>query len=193
MRRITLCVLLALLLLSVGMTTAQQDAASFQVVDVAPAANNAALDAAVTIYFDRPVDCASAQAALQISPNVAGTLTCNPAYNSVTFLAAADYAPDLRYTFSFDNSLTAQDGTPLAAPFSYELVTPGSLAVTQVLPADGSDGVETDSTITVIFNRPVVPLGRQRGCRDSAPAADFHPGGHRAGRVAQHLDLRLPS
>ncbi len=159
MRRITLFALLALLLLSVGMTAAQQDATPFQVVDVAPAANNAALDAAVTIYFDRPVNCASAQAALQISPNVAGTLTCNAAYNSVTFLAAANYAPDSRYTFSFDSALTAQDGTALAAPFSYVLATQGNLAVTQVLPADGSDGVQTDSTITVIFNRPVVPLG----------------------------------
>ena len=175
MRRITFFALLALLLLSVGVTTAQQGTTSLQVVDVAPAANDVALDAAVTIYFDRPVNCASAQAALQISPDVAGTLTCNAAYNSVTFLAAANYAPDSRYTFSFDNSLTAQDGTTLATPFSYVLTTQGDLAVTQVLPADGSDGVQTDSTITVIFNRPVVPLGVSEDAATLPQPLNFAP------------------
>ena len=49
----------------------------------------------------------------------------------------------------------AQDAAPeaTAAPIA------GALQVAQVLPADDSSGVDADLVITVIFNRPVVPLG----------------------------------
>jgi uncharacterized protein YfaS (alpha-2-macroglobulin family) len=51
-------------------------------------------------------------------------------------------------------------GVPLAAgqEGTAEPVDAGSLAVTDVLPAPDSMDVATDATITVIFNRPVVPL-----------------------------------
>lgn len=67
--------------------------------------------------------------------------------------------------------ISAQDSTPTGvlelAPATPQFETtegeegidPDALVVTDVLPADGSSGVEADSVITVIFNRPVVPLG----------------------------------
>ena len=50
------------------------------------------------------------------------------------------------------NLISAQDAAPTEEPESSGLV------VTQVLPAPDSDGIDPEATITVIFNRPVVPL-----------------------------------
>ena len=54
---------------------------------------------------------------------------------------------------------------PLQRPIAFKFTTAGSLEVTNTQPADGADQVSTDSTITVAFNRPVVPLV---GTRDMA-------------------------
>src|SRR5690606_30217839 len=50
------------------------------------------------------------------------------------------------------------DGAQLAEPFTLGLTTVGYLKVSDTIPADGSVDVAPDSTITIIFNRPVVPL-----------------------------------
>jgi hypothetical protein len=50
------------------------------------------------------------------------------------------------------------DGLPLDAPVRFRFATAGFLEVGQVIPADGAADVQPDSTITVFFNRPVVPL-----------------------------------
>ncbi len=105
------------------------------------------------------VDCASAQTAFHLDPSVAGGVTCSDADVSLTFTPAAPYAPDTSFTLTLDTSLKAQDGSTLAEPYTLQLSTVGAPKVVQVLPADQSDGVETDLVITVIFNRPIVPLG----------------------------------
>ncbi|MEO8394723.1 MAG: Ig-like domain-containing protein, partial [Chloroflexota bacterium] len=169
MRRITISFLsfIALLLLSVSMTTAQETAvptlatgvSSLQVVDSSPAAGEElGANAAITLYLDRPVDCASAQAAFQIDPQVAGSVSCNDAEASLTFTPASDYSRGTTYTVGLDITLKAQDGSTLADSYSLQLSTVGFLAVSQILPADGAQGIDSNSLITVIFNRPVVPL-----------------------------------
>ncbi len=52
----------------------------------------------------------------------------------------------------------AQDGAPLNGAYQFRFATSGFLEVGQVIPADGAQDVQADSTITVMFNRPVVPL-----------------------------------
>ncbi|HSO27160.1 MAG TPA: Ig-like domain-containing protein, partial [Anaerolineales bacterium] len=42
---------------------------------------------------------------------------------------------------------------------SFEFTTMGDLQVSQVFPLDGAEGVDPQAVLTVIFNRPVVPLG----------------------------------
>ncbi|MEO8392350.1 MAG: Ig-like domain-containing protein [Chloroflexota bacterium] len=169
MRRITISLLsfIALLLLSVGMTTAQETAvptlatgaSSLQVVDSSPAGGEElAANAAITLYLDRPVDCASAQVAFHIDPQVAGSVACNDAEASLTFTPSSDYARGTSYRVSLAPTLKAQDGSTLADSYSLQLSTVGFLAVSQILPADGAQGIDSDSLITVIFNRPVVPL-----------------------------------
>jgi alpha-2-macroglobulin len=52
----------------------------------------------------------------------------------------------------------ARDGKSLGDGYRSRFVTAGFLEVGQVIPADGTPDAAVDSDITVIFNRPVVPL-----------------------------------
>ena len=59
-------------------------------------------------------------------------------------------------------SLAAQaasaEGIALQDPFSFQFATVGDLQVSQVFPAPGTQDVASSAVVTVIFNRPVVPL-----------------------------------
>ncbi|UCC87582.1 MAG: Ig-like domain-containing protein [Anaerolineales bacterium] len=52
----------------------------------------------------------------------------------------------------------AADGAPLAEPYVFRFFTPSYLEVGQVIPTPGTQDVEPSTRITVMFNRPVVPL-----------------------------------
>ena len=161
--------LLALVLLSVSSITAQQDSATeeptasdtlFQLIDSSPA-EGASLTPGqgITLYFDRPIDCASAEAAITLEPALAGSLSCNADDASVTWTPSGDYAAGTAYALSVNDALRAEDGGQLAEPISLSFEPVGALEVTEVLPADGATGIAGDAAVTVIFNRPVVPLG----------------------------------
>jgi hypothetical protein len=52
----------------------------------------------------------------------------------------------------------AANGQMLAQPLEFTFKAVGFLEVTQVMPADEAEGIDPKSDITVMFNRPVVPL-----------------------------------
>lgn len=66
--------------------------------------------------------------------------------------ASADYAAAIA------PSAAALDGSSPAAEIRLKFRTVDPLAVGQVFPADGAAEVEVNSTVTVIFNRPIVTL-----------------------------------
>ncbi|NJL94281.1 MAG: Ig-like domain-containing protein [Anaerolineae bacterium] len=113
----------------------------------------------ITFYFDQPMDRATVEQAL--SSDAASqfafaweddlTLTATP-------LQIAGWEPASKITFSLDASAQSAAGVPLEEPFSITYNTVGYLEVVEVLPSADQEGVETDTPITVIFNRPVVPL-----------------------------------
>jgi alpha-2-macroglobulin len=161
MRRFLVILTVALALLSVSGLFAQDEPVTtgipLQIVDSSPfAGEELALDDTIVLYFDRPVDCDSARDAISITPAVAGSLECDDA--SLQFIPDAGFDRATTYTIQVKDTLHAQDGGTLLEPFTLELSTIGYLMVSDVLPADGSLDVEADSTITVVFNRPVVPL-----------------------------------
>ena len=141
-----------------GAPGAQDDAPPPQVFDTDPLpGEELALDGPVTFYFDQAMDQASVEAAFSVAPAVAGELSW-PDDVTLTFTPTAAYDRATEYTFSIDTRAASAEGVPLAAPFSLTLRTIGYLEVAEVLPADGSEAVDTDTVFTVIFNRPVVPL-----------------------------------
>ena len=115
------------------------------------------LDAPITLTFDQPMDRASVEAAFAISPTVEGTFTWADD-RTVAFSASGGLERDVRYAVTVAETAKNVEGKPMeeAAPFDFSTV--GYLAVSQVMPEPDSAELNPDTTVTVIFNRPVAPL-----------------------------------
>ena len=155
--RYVLIFLLGLILSVQGLIAQTPETGSLQVIDSIPLpGEELGLGEAITLFFDRPVDCASAATAISVAPAVAGDVACDG--GSVTFTPTTPWLAATSYEISVAPTLSAQDGSGLTDPFTLKLNTVGNLAVSEVLPADGTAAIETDAVVTVIFNRPLVPL-----------------------------------
>ncbi|MCB0059576.1 MAG: Ig-like domain-containing protein, partial [Caldilineaceae bacterium] len=130
---------------------AQQGEAAPVLLDSAPA-NGAAWDGGpVTFTFDQPM--ASAQ--IDVTPALEGETTAEGA--QVVFTSTTSPAANTRYRFSFAEA-TAAGGAAIASPLEITLQSTGPLGVASTQPLDGAQDVDANNPITVIFNRPVVPL-----------------------------------
>ncbi|HLY29255.1 MAG TPA: Ig-like domain-containing protein, partial [Aggregatilineales bacterium] len=130
-----------------------------QVVETAPAhGEELPVDGSVTFYFDEPMDHASVEAAFSTLPVLKGALGW-PSDSTATFKPSTPLNRATDYTFVLNATAKSQAGATLKDTFTLKLRTGGNLAVSQILPADGAKDVEATPTITVIFTRPVVPLG----------------------------------
>jgi len=137
----------------------QDDAPAPRVVETSPLpGEELGLDEPVTFFFDQPMDRDTVQAAFRVWPVVGGALSW--AGDSALTYTPGDilYERASEVTFTIEDGATSAAGVPLAEPFTLTLRTIGFLEVAEVLPAPGAEAVDTDSVITVIFNRPVVPL-----------------------------------
>lgn len=130
-----------------------------RVIDTNPVAGEELqLDRAVTFTFDRPMDVGAAGNAFTVNPTLEGaSWGWNESNTALTLTPpSAGYARNTEYLFSVFS--IDSDGQAMAEPFELRLQTVGFLEITDALPVDGSEDIEADTTITVIFNRPVVPL-----------------------------------
>jgi hypothetical protein len=114
-------------------------------------------DGAIELVFDRAMDRASVEAALQVSPGVSGDVEWTDD-RTVRFRPSRALKRATKYEVTVDKSAKAADGESLADAYRFDFQSVGYLEVAQVVPAPDAQDVEADSTITVIFNRPVVPL-----------------------------------
>ncbi len=120
------------------------------------------LDGAITIRFDQPMDQASVEESLVVSP--AGKTTSVdghtewPRPDTLIFAPEGQLARQQLYDVEVKDSARGLNGKPLREPVKLQVETVGFLEVSQVLPTDGTTEVQTDGLITVMFNRPVVPL-----------------------------------
>src|SRR5262245_33802708 len=111
----------------------------------------------VTVYFDGAMDKPSVEAAFAMQPGVQGTFSW-PDPATVQFKPGAPLERAAQYTVTIQNTAKNVAGLALPAPISFKADTVGFLEITQVLPAPDSVDAEVRSAITVMFNRPVVPL-----------------------------------
>ena len=136
----------------------QADAPPPRVFDTVPlAGEELALDGPVTFYFDQPMDPATVEGAFSVTPAVPGDLSW-PDESTLKFTPTANYDRATAYAFTIGTDAASAEGVPLEEAFTLDLSTIGYLEVSEVLPAPDSEAVDTDAVITVIFNRPVVPL-----------------------------------
>ncbi len=108
------------------------------------------------VRFDQPMDKASTEAAFAIEPAVNGALALDNTELIFTPKQPLERGEMYRLTVSQDAKST--DGKTLAAPVDLRFATVGFLQVTNTQPADGNQEVDADTTIAVVFNRPVVAL-----------------------------------
>ncbi len=114
-------------------------------------------DGSVVLIFDRAMDHDSVEDAFRVSPRMEGHLKWVDE-RTVSFEPARDLTRDAEYHVTVGQEAKASDGNALDGAYRFRFRTVGYLEVTQVIPAPDTEDVEAASTITVIFNRPVVPL-----------------------------------
>jgi hypothetical protein len=115
-----------------------------------------ALDEPIRVRFDQPMEPASTEAAFSIEPAVAGAVQVTN--DELVFTPAQPLPRGGAFKFAVSEQARSQGGKALAAPVQVRFNTVGFLEVTSTQPAAGNEEVSVDAPITVIFNRPVVPL-----------------------------------
>ncbi|MCB0175401.1 MAG: Ig-like domain-containing protein, partial [Anaerolineae bacterium] len=137
-------------------------------------------DGAIELVFDRAMDqnavdtAFSLQTAADQPQQTEGDITW-PDERTMQFTPAQPLDRASIYDAILTQDAVAEDGAPLAEPFTFRFSTPGYLEVTQVIPADGTTDVETNATITVMFNRPVVPLTSLEEAEKFPQPLEFEP------------------
>ena len=114
------------------------------------------LDRAVNFTFDRPMDAENTDNSYTVEPDTDGTWEWSDNARHLTFTPDQDFERDTEYRFTI--MAVDADGQPMDEEYSLRLISVGYVEVVDMLPAPDSTRIETDSTITVIFNRPIVPL-----------------------------------
>lgn len=113
------------------------------------------LDSTVQFQFDRPMNM---DADLTVDPALDGAVWSWENDNSTLVFTppTEGYSPNTEYIFK----IMAEDtnGIAMQEPFTLRIYSIGFLEVMQAIPEHGSERIGTDATITVVFNRPVVPL-----------------------------------
>ncbi|MCI0397198.1 MAG: hypothetical protein L0332_23680 [Chloroflexi bacterium] len=113
------------------------------------------------IRFDQLMDVKSVEAAFHVNPMedeaavVSGVFTW-PQPDTVVFTSATGLEQQRSYQVRIADTAIGQSNLPLATAVELEVQTVGYLTVSQIIP-EGQE-VALDSAITVLFNRPVVPL-----------------------------------
>ncbi len=114
--------------------------------------------APVTLVFNQSMDRPSVEAAFKISPLVKGDFKWADDATLQFVPSGEGFAREETYQVMVDTSARGKNGQALNTPVSFRFNAVGPLEVSQVLPAPDSTDVSADSVITVMFNRPVVPL-----------------------------------
>lgn len=115
------------------------------------------LDGAITIRFDQPMDEASVEDAFGIEPAVDGQFSW-PRPDLVIFTPDGQLEREQQYQVQLADSAKGLNGKQMREAVKFQVQTVGILKTSSIIPADGTQDVPTDGAITILFNRPVVPL-----------------------------------
>lgn len=117
--------------------------------------------AEISLAFDQPMNPDTTAKALRILDSsqapVTGSISWKNA-STLVFKPQSAFQSGSFYQARLDTTATSAAGKPIEQTLELFFETVGSLQVSQVFPANGAKAVESQATITVMFNRPVVPL-----------------------------------
>ena len=120
-----------------------------------------ALDGYFEVYFDQPMDRDVTTAAISVVDETGAAIdgvASWPQARALRFQPTQTLKPNARYRIILSDRARSRAGESLLEGLTLEFATIGDLAVSQVSPVPDAAEAAIDSTITVIFNRPVVPL-----------------------------------
>ncbi|MFN8597415.1 MAG: Ig-like domain-containing protein, partial [Anaerolineae bacterium] len=130
------------------------------VVDRAPdRGEEQGTESPIVLAFDKPMDRASVEQSFAISPRIPGNFKWSDDNTSVQFVpSGSGFARGEVYNVTLADTAKAENGKTLGQPMAFTFKAVGFIEVTQVIPADGAQNIDPGSEITVMFNRPIVPL-----------------------------------
>ena len=134
-----------------------------QVVGQQPnGAEELATGGVIRLVFDQAMDTSRTGAVFQVDSeagkNIKGKVSW-PDERTLEFKPSDPLETGSLYSASLGDEAASAQGVAMVEPYRFQFLTAGDLEVTQVFPSDGAKGVTSSAVITVIFNRPVVPLG----------------------------------
>lgn len=114
----------------------------------------------ITVYFNQPMDTKSVEAAIHFEPGISGQFVWE---DDKILIFTPDQAlsagSDLHLTI--DTTAQAANAKNLQSPYEVRFRTVDALKILQVFPPEGAQEIDPQSTIFVVFNQPVVPLGAE--------------------------------
>jgi hypothetical protein len=118
----------------------------------------------MSLRFDQPMNTASVERALRVSPNVAGATRWSDDRRTLTFLPSEPLTPGVDYRLSLDTTAQGWLFRTLERPFELAFRTAPAPTITSLLPPEGASGIRTDAPLSIRFSRPMVPaelVGRE--------------------------------
>lgn len=160
MRKLFLVALLLLLIPGGVVVWAQQsEEVEPQVIAVQPyPGEEMPIEAPLTITFNQSMDKESVQALWSIEPFIGGTFEW-PEDDTLVFKPDNGWERGAAYEVTIGNGSAAANGLQLPEDYDFNIRAVGHLLVNTIIPSENAQDVAADATITVSFNRPVVPLG----------------------------------
>ncbi len=122
--------------------------------------------AGILLRFSRPMNRASVETALRVTPEIEGTFTWQDD-TTVTFKPKV-LAAGTRYNVALDATAQADNGLPLTSDLAFSFSTLDVLTVTHTTPANGSADLRGDVPALVVFNHPMVPINCTGQVADAA-------------------------
>lgn len=119
------------------------------------------LNAPITITFDRDMDNASVEDSFSLLnadlEPVSGKIGWDDA-RTLTFTADEHWVPSSEYQALISATAKAVNGVALQDEIRMRFFTIDTLGVTDFFPLNGAETVDLRTSITVVFNHPIVPL-----------------------------------
>ena len=141
-----------------GYTPVPDTALSPQVIDQNPyPGQETAPESGIQLVFDRAMDRSAVESAFQMYPETKGRFAWE-GDRTVVFTPSEKLSRAGVYDVVLDQRAKDANGAPLNQAYQFRFATAGYLEVAQVIPTQGTNDAEAATKITVMFNRPVVPL-----------------------------------
>jgi uncharacterized protein YfaS (alpha-2-macroglobulin family) len=150
-----------------------------KVVETEPAINQPlSTQGRIKLVFNQPMDIDKTNAAWVFQDSQGTQIDGEIKWSSprtLEFLPKQSLEPGSAYTAMIDAKAVSALGKTLDEMLEFSIETSSPLQVSQVFPSDKSKDIAVDAVITVIFNRPVVPLAASQEKSNLVNPLTFSP------------------